>query len=136
MVVAACLAALVVGIIVARASVSLFNLNVGPNIGTVTTLGLALKDFSGTNTVTSIDWGNITTGSSRSYGPYLLVNTGSADENVTMTNDMSALIGTCTWDAENRTVPYAGSIFIDFTITILPDIPAQGFSFNITIQAI
>ncbi|MGD6807272.1 MAG: hypothetical protein ACQCN4_09985 [Candidatus Bathyarchaeia archaeon] len=108
--------------------------------GTVSTINVSVyKDNACTQTVTAIDWGTLTPGTSATYILYIK-NSGSASETLSIsTSDWSpsaaAQYITITWNRENTVLNANQVVQATVTLTVSAGIPSSitSFSNHITI---
>jgi hypothetical protein len=110
-----------------------------PNSGNVKTVGVKVYwDAAFTNTTSSISWGDLGPGDSRSFTVYV-VNTGSTSEvlNMTTSNWSSSTAQSkihVTWNREGYTLAQGGSISTTLTLSVDSSISSvTGFTFDMTI---
>jgi len=110
-----------------------------PTSGTVRTVNVGVySDGACTQTVSSIDWGTISPGTSTVKTVYVK-NEGAVTMTLNMTSNTwtpgnSTTYMTLTWNEESASVTVGNHVQADFNLTISPSITGIGaFSFNIVI---
>jgi hypothetical protein len=108
--------------------------------GRITTVNVGVyRDSAATQAVTSIDWGNLTAGSSTTYTLYIK-NTGNTRETLSMATSVwtpttASQYITITWDRTNAALNQNDVVLATLTLTVAANIDTSitTFSNNITI---
>jgi hypothetical protein len=123
--------AVVVGLLVTNQTV--------PNAGNIKAIGVGVYwDISCTNRTSSIDWGTLDAGGTRSYTVYVK-NNGTAAENLSMSTGnwnpvAAASYITLAWNCTNYTLAHNAVVGAVLTLTVSPTISGiTTFNFDITI---